>query len=349
MTKKLYLYADSPLQAQARITGINASGSQPSIRLEHTLFHAKGGGQLADRGLIGPAKVVDVRHAEEGEVDHFVDSVEGLHVNDLVAIAVEPEHRNANARLHTAGHLIAGVMAAPFRSINAVGAHHYPGECRVEFKGAADVLDRLRDELPRLLEDAIALNWAVTVLGEPEVNRSIQIGSFPAIKCGGTHLSSLAPIEHIAITNVKLKDGKIRVSYSLSKTPWEKSPSVVSRRSLMSMSDFVSNTFEGNLAAMRAKADAYHHLARLARELLQDLSLANKADEAARSYEAALYERARWHARDLALSYGLPEVAERILYEVEIDGQVLLPVDLKAAIRRWRALVLFRPSRETPV
>jgi alanyl-tRNA synthetase len=215
MTKKLYLHEGAPLQGEVRIIGINTSGSHPIIRVDRTLFHPKGGGQLAYRGLIGSARVVDVRHAESGEVDHFVDSVDGLNVNDIVTISVDAEHRHANTRLHTAGHLIAGVMATPFREFVPVGAHHYPGECRVEFKGAATSLDRLRDELPKLVIDTIALDFPVAVLGEPEVNRSIQIGAFPAISCGGTHLSRLSPLVRIEITSVKLKDGKIRVSYSL--------------------------------------------------------------------------------------------------------------------------------------
>src|ERR1041384_2193084 len=103
MTKKLYLYDGALLSGEARIKRIDTSGGQPTIRMEHTLFHVKGGGQLADRGLIGTARVVDVRHAEEGEVDHYVESVEGLQVGDLVTISVDAEHRAANTKLHTAG------------------------------------------------------------------------------------------------------------------------------------------------------------------------------------------------------------------------------------------------------
>lgn len=213
MTRKLYLHNGAPLHGEARITHIDNSGVQPAVRLQETLFHAKGGGQLADRGIIGPARVLDVRHADEGEVDHFVDSVEGLNIGDVVEILVDGDYRDANTKLHTAGHLIAGVMANPFRDVVPIGAHHYPGECRVEFKGRVDVIERLRGELPGLLAAAIARDLTVTVMGDPEVNRAIQIGEFPPISCGGTHLSNLSPIGQVEITNIKVKDSKIRISY----------------------------------------------------------------------------------------------------------------------------------------
>lgn len=215
MTRKLYLYADAPLQGEARIVRIDNSGDRPAVRLQQTWFHVKGGGQLADRGMIGPARVVDVRHAEQGEVDHFVESLDELEVGELVVINVDADHRKVNTKLHTAGHLVAGVMAKPFPLVLPTGAHHYPGECRVEFKGPAETLDRLRGELPMLLDEAIARDLTVEVLGDPEVNRSIQIGEFPAIHCGGTHLPSLGPLVRIEITNLKVKDSKIRISYSL--------------------------------------------------------------------------------------------------------------------------------------
>jgi hypothetical protein len=117
----------------------------------------------------------------------------------------------------------------------------------------------------------------------------------------------------------------------------------------MSKNDLNGDALERQLEGLRAKADAYHRLSLLARELVQDLSIATKADEAARSHEEAMYERARWHARDLAIACGHSGVAECVLYEMDVDDQLVLPTELKEAIRRWHTLSRFRPNRETPV
>jgi Ser-tRNA(Ala) deacylase AlaX len=215
MTRKLYLLADSPLSGDARVTGIDTSGAQPRIILDQTFFHVKGGGQLGDRGFIGSARVVDVRHALNGDVDHLVESVDGLAVGDAVSMFVDQEHRAQNTRLHTAGHLIAGVMAIPFPDVSAIGAHHYPGECRVEFRGNEAAMETIRGMLPELLACAIDEDLSVQILGNPEANRTIAIGQYPPIPCGGTHLRSVASLGKVEITGIKIKDGKLRVSYRL--------------------------------------------------------------------------------------------------------------------------------------
>jgi hypothetical protein len=117
----------------------------------------------------------------------------------------------------------------------------------------------------------------------------------------------------------------------------------------MSKSDVTRDAFERTLEEMQAKANTYHDLAHLARHLVQDLSLARQAEEGARAYESAMYERARWFARDAAVAAGHLQVAERLVHEVEVDDELALPPQLKEAIRRWRALAHFRPSREMPV
>ncbi len=180
------------------------------------MFHVKGGGQLADTGFVGSHRVIDVHHTADGDVDHIVDSLDSeVHVGDTVVLAVDEARRTQNTLLHSAGHVIAGVLAAPFRQVTPLGAHHYPGECRVEFRAGAEVIDSIRVALPPLLADAIAQDMPVMVVGDPEVNRAIKIGDFPAIPCGGTHLQSIAALRHVEIITIKMKDGRLRISYRL--------------------------------------------------------------------------------------------------------------------------------------
>src|SRR5438046_1750317 len=106
MTKKLYLFPDAPLTCEGRIINIEP-GDIPRVRIDQTIFHAKGGGQLPDSGLLDGATVLDVRHAPDGEVDHFVSSISGLRIGATVKQEVAADSRTLNSQLHSAGHTIA--------------------------------------------------------------------------------------------------------------------------------------------------------------------------------------------------------------------------------------------------
>ena len=134
------LYLETPaVEGRATVTEV-VGDERPIVRLDRTLFHPQGGGQLADRGELfppdgPPVKVLDVRHSEGGEVDHFVDRVDGLTQGLEVRAHVDQERRSRNARLHSAGHLVAEVAEAIEPTIRAKAGHHWPGEARVEFDG----------------------------------------------------------------------------------------------------------------------------------------------------------------------------------------------------------------------
>ena len=99
-------------------------------------------------------------------------------------LTVDEERRVQNTLFdHSAGHLIAGVLDAPFPQIRPLGAHHYPGECRVEFMASVDLIEAVRAALPNLLAEAIARDLPVRVIGDPEQTRAIQIGDLPPIPC----------------------------------------------------------------------------------------------------------------------------------------------------------------------
>jgi alanyl-tRNA synthetase len=214
MTQKLYLHAAAPLACEARITSIEP-GPAPRVRVNRTVFHAKGGGQPPDRGQLGGCSVLDVRHSPEGEVDHFVDDAASLRVGDIVYLAADADTRLQHSLLHTAGHAIVGVLSEAFPMIRAVQGHHYPKESRVEFEGDASLVAPITDALQGMLAEAIRLSLPVAVVGDPDTNRTIQIGSFPALPCGGTHVTALARLGRVAINGVRVKAGRIRISYDV--------------------------------------------------------------------------------------------------------------------------------------
>jgi alanyl-tRNA synthetase len=214
LTTKDYLF-DPKLTASAVITAIGQDNGQPWVQLDHTIFHPQGGGQKADRGSIQDIPVTQVVHSD-GSVNHYVESTEDLQIGQPVALHVDRDWRLANSQLHTAGHLIAALLEPKFTNLKPVSAHHWPGECRVEFTG--DNLpspDAIEDYLVTALQQAIQNELPITILGDSTTVRSIQIGTCSAVPCGGTHLQNLGQLKNVSLTGIKIKKGKLRISYEV--------------------------------------------------------------------------------------------------------------------------------------
>lgn len=212
MTLKQYLAEPQLMVGSAKILDI-IHGETTVLRLDRTIFHAQGGGQKADKGLIGRAVVTHVTHNADC-VDHHVENAEGLAVGDTVQLKVDEDWRRLNAAYHTAGHLLAAVVEALYPDLHAVSGHQWPGEGRVEFSGETPVAQIGVEEIQARLAADLAKSLAVTIEGNPFEARAIRIGDYPAaIPCGGTHVSHLGEIASILVTGIKAKSGRIRISF----------------------------------------------------------------------------------------------------------------------------------------
>jgi Ser-tRNA(Ala) deacylase AlaX len=211
MTIKTYLES-AALTGKTILTGITHEPRRV-VRLRETWFHAQGGGQRGDRGWIGTARVLDTRHGADGEVDHFVDSVVGLVVGQVVDISVDGNHRRRGAFLHSGGHLIADAMQAIRPSARAVAGHHWENEARVEFEGEVEPSDALPEELSDCLSQLIAADLPIRIVGDPFRNRAISVGEFEPVGCGGTHVATTGELAGLRISSIRKKSGRLRVSY----------------------------------------------------------------------------------------------------------------------------------------
>jgi alanyl-tRNA synthetase len=212
-TLKLYLASDE-LACTAAITAVSDLGDRQLVRLDRTLFHAQGGGQQADRGTIEGFDVVDVRHADDGEVDHIVASA-AFSVGPLVHLSVDRNRREENRRWHSAGHLIADCVMALDPRLTAIRGHHWPAEGRVEFAGDAVGLGALSERLTQSLQEMILQDIPFRIVGDPYRSRALQIGSNAAVPCGGTHVRSSRALAGLTIRKVQQKEGYLRISYGM--------------------------------------------------------------------------------------------------------------------------------------
>jgi alanyl-tRNA synthetase len=214
MTNRSYLQETS-LSGSAEVTNIATDEHGAFLVLSNTYFHVQGGGQPSDRGSINEFKVLKVV-AVDGHVRHYMESVRDLLIGQRVLLKVEDGWRNLCSRLHTAGHLISALVEIRNSGAQAVGGHHWPGESRVEFSGlSGSDLERLKEGLNYDLDNAIKDAYAVNVLFDQEGNRTIKIGSLPAISCGGTHVESTEELHGAKVLHVKRKADRVRVSYEV--------------------------------------------------------------------------------------------------------------------------------------
>jgi alanyl-tRNA synthetase len=220
MTERMYLHSTA-LTGEARIVEIR-HGDVSSLRLNRTLFHPKGGGQPADLGALILADdsgvavtVIDVRNGDDGAVDHVIASDAPLLLGDRVLMRVDADSRLLHARLHSAGHLLALAGERIEPGLRGIAGHHWPGEARVEFVGIATNPDDFERALRSMLEEMRTANLPISASLDGDGRRAIAIDIAAAVPCGGTHVAETAAIGRIDIRKIKIKAGRVRVSYDI--------------------------------------------------------------------------------------------------------------------------------------
>ncbi|GAA4952181.1 Ser-tRNA(Ala) deacylase AlaX [Nonomuraea thailandensis] len=215
-------------------TSVTATGRDEAggrwIAVRHNIFHPQGGGQPADRGRLGECDVVPVRHAATGLVvlhaaENGSGGLDGLSEGDLVHARVDAGLRRLHAALHTAGHLVEAACRAEGWTL--AGSNHFPGQARIELTppatGAqladAEEREKAADRIRAFVAAAIADDLPVTAHHDDEGRRIVRLGDVHAAPCGGTHVRSLAGLHQVTISAVKLKKGRLRVSYTATHRP----------------------------------------------------------------------------------------------------------------------------------
>ncbi|MFB4273115.1 hypothetical protein [Nonomuraea sp. GTA35] len=210
-------------------TSVTATGHDEAggrwLAVRHNIFHPQGGGQPADRGWLGECEVVPVRHAATGLVVlHATGShsagLDDLSEGDLVHTRVDAGLRLLHAALHTAGHLVEAACRAEGWTL--ARSNHFPGQARIELTppgtGAqladAEEREKAADRLRAFIAAAIADDLPVTADHDDQGHRVVRLGDVHAAPCGGTHVRSLADLRQVTISAVKLKKGRLRVSYT---------------------------------------------------------------------------------------------------------------------------------------
>lgn len=216
LTNCLYFTSDD-LTADAIIQETGQDEKGAFIVCDRTVFHAQGGGQKSDRGTIDTIDVIAVAKRgtpQEFSVLHYLAAPLAKSRGASVSMQVDGKARTEHSRLHSLGHLLAHVTEDHYPHLKAVQGHHWPNESRVEFlllQPDGPMVDeaRLNEFLAQAIHDDLPIVSQLT----PAEGRTIQIGTYAPVPCGGTHLPSTRTLEKAQLRGAKIKGDRLRIKY----------------------------------------------------------------------------------------------------------------------------------------
>ena len=143
---RLY-YQDSHLKeftAQVRSCTWDERRACYGVILDRTAFFPEGGGQYGDTGILGGAKVRDVRE-KDGQVIHYLDTP--LEAGSQVAGVLDYEDRFSKMQQHSGEHIVSGLVHRHFGYEN-VGFHLGRELVTMDFNGilTPDQVCRIQQE-----------------------------------------------------------------------------------------------------------------------------------------------------------------------------------------------------------
>jgi alanyl-tRNA synthetase len=227
MTTPLYLENSYQYQSSATILAVTKDERGIYFLLDQTIFYPQGGGQPADQGKIIYDKYnIDVIHVRQigDEIRHYItDKADALSVGKEVNCIVDDKRRILNARYHTAGHLLSNVVESIYPILKAKKGHSFPNEAYVGFLGSTTIEQNLvHDALKEAIHKSLTIKALKmdpllfeNIAPDNKEFRVVQIGEYPSIPCGGTHLANTNEIVSIELSKISIKKDVVNISYEL--------------------------------------------------------------------------------------------------------------------------------------
>lgn len=239
MTETRYHHQPNTFEIHATVMHSTIDDKGYALVLDRSLFYPQGGGQPADRGFITVNQqtytVHDVRKVAE-HIHHYVNENITERLDHMPAhIRVDQKMRLLHAKYHTAGYLLAHIVA-DISSLKAVKGHHFPNEAYITFEGHEDNLSSLIAKAQSHAEKAIYRNASVMCTSYPvdaidqldyplpasatfttsqQTVRVCCIQGYAPVPCGGMHIHALQQLQSFAIHKHSRKKGLIKLHYKV--------------------------------------------------------------------------------------------------------------------------------------
>lgn len=193
-------------------------GKDVAIVCDVTAFHAEGGGQLGDLGLMvcptGKVEITGTKKLPDGATIMLGTVSEGsVKVGDVAQYEINWNRKNDIARNHTATHLMHAALKKVLGShVNQAGSYVGPDRLRFDFSHFSPVTAEELAEVERLVNEEILAaipvgteelpieeakkKGATALFGEKygKIVRVVTVPGFSMEFCGGTHVTNTAQI-----------------------------------------------------------------------------------------------------------------------------------------------------------
>ncbi|MFC7202093.1 alanyl-tRNA editing protein [Haloferax namakaokahaiae] len=265
------------------------------VTLEETYFYPEGGGQPADRGVLGGVDVEHVRSVE-GDVVHELAAEPEFAVGDEVAGVIDDDFRTYCMRAHTASHALYGAARHIFDDLGYGGFDISDEKVRVDFETSTTVDDDALAELGRLVNRAVwdsrEVSWEEIpvsearereeiafnvkteegVFADEDEVRIVTIDGWDWGACGGTHVANtieIGPVEIYGRSNPG--EGLTRVEFAVGPAAIDHRATVEAqaRRAAATLDSNLESLGEAATDARSTRADLEAELASLKGDVLE--------------------------------------------------------------------------------
>ena len=217
-TVKLYYENAYTQDFTAVVQSCEAVKNGFAVTLDRTAFYPEGGGQPADHGTLGEARVLDV-HEKNGVVTHLCDRA--LSVGAEVSGRIDWARRFDHMQQHSGEHIISGLLCSTFHCDN-VGFHMGADVVTIDYNApitweqALEVERRANayiwaDHPIRIWYPSAEELAALPYRSKKELTGAVRITEFPGADrcaCCGTHVTSSAQVGLLKLLSCqKFRDG----------------------------------------------------------------------------------------------------------------------------------------------
>jgi alanyl-tRNA synthetase len=236
-TRKLFYEDPLSFQHAAKVVKLG----RDFVELDQTVAYPEGGGQDPDHGafVLPDGRIIRFVHVRkmygnraplpgfpdisvDGVIEHVICAEDLPHLQTLqpgmdVVVRIDRLRRAQLSLSHTASHLLyLGIGAVrPDAIAETIGCHIAIDSARFDFWIADRFTPEEIEEIARLANAYIGRNSSVeTYAHEAHVDARYWRCEGQVIPCGGTHIASTGPVQHIEVRRKSVGKGKERVSCS---------------------------------------------------------------------------------------------------------------------------------------
>lgn len=222
MTQRLFDVDSYNKEFTAKVISCVPSGDNYKVVLDRTTFFPEGGGQAADKGILGNANVLDVQE-KDGIIYHTVDKA--FEEGEEVFGKIDWDVRFERMQQHTGEHIVTGLIHQKY-GYNNMGFHLSDGICTLDMSGpltkeqlheieiAANEIvyqNKKVEVLYPTKEELEVLDYRSKIEIEGQV-RIVKIDGCDVCACCAPHVNSTGEIGTIKMVQTQNYKGGVRIT-----------------------------------------------------------------------------------------------------------------------------------------